>query len=189
MFRRTRAAKSRLTASSVSQVLLVEYAFPYAGTSSTSNTPQYNADYDDRQFTFAGDQSATFPARCKVPDLPIVALRKIRVELYVLPQDRRRPPTRALTERRLDRWNDYGIGLFLQGDLKGAARRLSSDRGRPDNPDGWVNLGRVAVQEGDMERARVVLERAFLCIRISRGRTFYARVLRNDGDYDGARRH
>ena len=30
----------------------------------------------------------------------------------------------------------------------------------PKNPDGWVNIGRCAVQEGDMERARTVLEKA-----------------------------
>ena len=60
----------------------------------------------------------------------------------------------------------------------------------PSNPDGWVNLGRVAVQEGDMERARVVLQRALsLNPTLARANFFYARVLRTDGDYDGALRH
>ena len=57
----------------------------------------------------------------------------------------------------------------------------------PNNPDGWVNLGRVAVQEGDMERARTVLQKALaLSPNLARAHYFYARVLRSDGDYDGA---
>jgi tetratricopeptide (TPR) repeat protein len=60
----------------------------------------------------------------------------------------------------------------------------------PSNPDGWVNLGRVAVQEGDMERARMVLQRALsLNPDLARANFFYARVLRTDGDYDGALAH
>jgi tetratricopeptide (TPR) repeat protein len=55
------------------------------------------------------------------------------------------------------------------------------------NPDGWVNLGRVGVQEGDMERARGVLEKALaLKPDLARANFFYAKVLRNDGNYDGA---
>jgi tetratricopeptide (TPR) repeat protein len=55
------------------------------------------------------------------------------------------------------------------------------------NPDGWVNLGRVAVQEGDMERARGVLEKALaLKPDLARANFFYAKVLRNDGKYDDA---
>ena len=35
------------------------------------------------------------------------------------------------------RWNDYGIGLFLQGDLKGAAAAFSRvTEADPSNPDG-----------------------------------------------------
>ena len=72
---------------------------------------------------------------------------------------------RLLTKEEWQRWNDYGIGLFLQGDLK--APRLRSRKSLkpiPKNPDGWVNIGRVAVQEGDMERARTVLEKALVLI-------------------------
>ena len=70
------------------------------------------------------------------------------------------PKTIALKEE-WQRWNDYGIGLFLQGDLKGAAAAFQKvTEADPNNPDGWVNIGRCAVQEGDMERARTVLEKA-----------------------------
>jgi lipopolysaccharide biosynthesis regulator YciM len=45
----------------------------------------------------------------------------------------------------------------------------------------------VAVQEGDMERARTVLEKALaLSPKLARANYFYARVLRADGNYEGA---
>ena len=57
----------------------------------------------------------------------------------------------------------------------------------PKNPDGWVNIGRAAVQEGDMDRARNVLEKAIaLKPDLARAHYFYARVLRSDGNYAGA---
>jgi tetratricopeptide (TPR) repeat protein len=86
------------------------------------------------------------------------------------------------------RWNDYGIGLFLQGDLKGAAAAFQKvTEADPNNPDGWVNIGRCAVQEGDMARARTVLEKALsLSPKLARANFFYAKVLRADGNYEGA---
>jgi tetratricopeptide (TPR) repeat protein len=60
----------------------------------------------------------------------------------------------------------------------------------PTNPDGWVNVGRVAVQEGDMETARTVLNKALeLSPNLARAHFFYAKVLRADGNYDGTVEH
>jgi tetratricopeptide (TPR) repeat protein len=83
------------------------------------------------------------------------------------------------------RWNDYGIGLFLQGDLKGARQAFEQiTKINPKNADGWVNLGRVAVQEGDMQRAREVLEKALqIQPELARANYFFARVLRAEGKY------
>ncbi len=79
---------------------------------------------------------------------------------------------------------------FLQGDLKGAAAAFEKvTEADPDNPDGWVNIGRCAVQEGDMARARRVLEKALaISPNLARANFFYAKVLRTDGNYEGARR-
>ncbi len=56
------------------------------------------------------------------------------------------------------RWNDYGIGLLLQGDLKEAGRAFSEvARLAPDKPDGPLNLARVKVQEGDLPAAKATL--------------------------------
>ncbi len=100
-----------------------------------------------------------------------------------------RAPQVALNKDDWTRWNDYGIGLLLQGDLKGAQAAFAKiTEIDPSNPDGWVNIGRVAVQEGDMDRAREVLEKALaLSPKLARANYFYAKVLRNDGNYDEAK--
>src|SRR5215467_2823670 len=46
-------------------------------------------------------------------------------------------------------------------DLKGAQAAFEKvTEMDPQKPDGWVNIGRAALQEGDVARARVVLEKA-----------------------------
>ena len=76
------------------------------------------------------------------------------------------------------RWNDYGIGLFLQGDLIGAEQAFTKiTEMAPENPDGWTNVGRVRVQEGNTEGAREVLKKALaLKPGLARANFFYARV-------------
>jgi tetratricopeptide (TPR) repeat protein len=56
------------------------------------------------------------------------------------------------------RWNDYGIGLLLQGDLKGASAAFQkvADLAK-DKPDGPLNLARCKVQEGDLPAAKAAL--------------------------------
>ena len=167
--------------------------FSYGGVSAQDpSAPHTTPAYDDRQFTFDSDLSRVSGNLKQIPDLPIVTLAEDTVDLRVLPKGAPEPPSKAVAEKEeWTRWNDYGIGLFLQGDLKGAAAAFQHvAEADPDNPDGWVNLGRVAVQEGDMERAREVLQKA-LAIKphLARANYFYARVLRTDGDYDGALAH
>ena len=80
---------------------------------------------------------------------------------------------------------------MLQGDLKAAQAAFEKvTEVDPQNPDGWVNIGRAALQEGDVARARTVLEKA-LAINpdLARAHFFYAGVLRQDGNYDGAAQH
>ena len=61
-----------------------------------------------------------------------------------------------------ERWNDYGIGLLLQGDLKAAETAfLKVTEIEPTYLDGWVNVARARIQEGDMQGAEAMLEKAF----------------------------
>ena len=127
--------------------------------------------------------------KSRIPDLPIVVLAQDEVTLPVVAHNApAAEPKTIVRKEEWQRWNDYGIGLFLQGDLKGAAAAFEKvTEADPDNPDGWVNIGRCAVQEGDMARARMVLEKALaLSPKLARANFFYAKVLRSDGNYDGA---
>jgi tetratricopeptide (TPR) repeat protein len=59
------------------------------------------------------------------------------------------------------RFNDYGIGLLLQGDLKGASAIFANvTEMAADKPDGPLNLARAKVQEGDLPGAKAALAEA-----------------------------
>lgn len=166
--------------------------FSFAGVPDPAKSGDVKPGYDDRQMVFNGSTAEVSAVDKRVPELPIVTLGEDEITLQVL--DRKAPapePKIALNAKEWQRWNDYGIGLFLQGDLKAAQAAFQKiTEMDPKNPDGWVNIGRAAVQEGDMERAREVLKRALeINPKLARANFFYAKVLRNDGDYNGAAEH
>jgi len=163
--------------------------FAFAGVPLPNKIDEVAADHDDRLFTFTASLKGTSAKEEKIPDLPIVALAEDELTLPVIAHNAVLPEFKTILRREeWQRWNDYGIGLFLQGDLKGAAAAFQKvTEADPNNPDGWVNIGRCAVQEGDMARARTVLEKALaISPNLARANFFYAKVLRSDGNYGGA---
>ncbi len=147
-------------------------------------------DYDNGVWTFTGDTSKVSGPVKSIPDLPIVTLAESNATLIVDPSR----PEKTLTHVESsdwERWNDYGIGLLLQGDLKGAVAAFTrATEADPKNPDGFVNIGRARVQEGDLEGARAALDKAIaLSPNLSRAHFFYSRVLRGEGKYDDALAH
>jgi tetratricopeptide (TPR) repeat protein len=161
---------------------------PRAGAAPASVTP----DYDDTKMAFTASLRGISAKEEKIPDLPIVAVAENEVAVDVLPANAPAPqPKTQLAKEDWQRWNDYGIGLFLQGDLKAAQTAFEKvTEVDPQNPDGWVNIGRDALQEGDVARARAVLEKALaLNPDLARAHFFYAGVLRQEGNYEGAAQH
>jgi tetratricopeptide (TPR) repeat protein len=149
-------------------------------------------DFDDRHWLFIGDPSKVPGGAKGIPVLSIVVVAQNAIDLNVLPAKSPEPaPAVQLNPDDWTRWNDYGIGLFLQGDLTGAAAAFTKvTQIDPKNPDGWVNLGRVRVQEGNLPAAREVLDRALALKRdLARAHYFYSRVLRSEGHYDEAASH
>jgi Flp pilus assembly protein TadD len=145
--------------------------------------------HDDRQWAFDADTSDVSGKIKSVPDLPVITITEDTKTVRVLPRSAPVPaPQVSLVKDDWTRWNDYGIGLFLQGDLKGAEQAFTKiTQMAPDNFDGWTNVGRVRAQEGDTEGARVVLEKALaLKPELPRANYFYARVLKAEGKYDEA---
>ena len=166
--------------------------FSFAGVvDPTKPQAQHAPDYDDRAFAFNGDLSDVSAKKKEIPDLPIIVMAEDTKTLTVLPHSAAAPaPKVELVKDDWTRWNDYGIGLFLQGDLIGAEQAFDKiTEMAPDNPDGWTNVGRVRVQEGDTQGALAVLAKALaLKPGLARANFFYARVLREEGKYDEARK-
>jgi Flp pilus assembly protein TadD len=146
-------------------------------------------DYDDRKWIFMPGATKIAGDLKKTPDLPIITIAEDTKSIRVLPRAAAEPqPQVTLDQADWARWNDYGIGLFLQGDLKGAEAAFQKVAEiDPKNPDGLVNIGRALVQEGDTDGARVVLEKAVaLKPDLARANFFYGRVLKEEGKYDEA---
>jgi tetratricopeptide (TPR) repeat protein len=167
--------------------------FSFAGTPDPNvKDAKVTPDYDDRPMVFSGSLEGVSAKEEKIPDVPTVALAEDEVTLQVADRNTPAPKAQvALNPKEWQRWNDYGIGLLLQGDLKAAqAAFVKVTELDAKNPEGWVNIGRAAIQEGDMERARTVLKQALAANpKLAKTHFFYAKVLRNDGDYDGAADH
>jgi len=165
--------------------------FSYAGIPDVRQAV-FTPDFDDRSFVFRGDTAQVSGKLKYVPDLPTATLAEGHAELAVLAAGSPQPAPRVVLQAAdWERWNDYGIGLLLQGDFKGAeaAFRRATEIA-PDNPDGWVNMGRAQVQEGELEGAQQSLERALrIAPWLARAHFFYGRVLREQGNYGQAETH
>jgi len=95
--------------------------FSYAGIPDPDVPAEFSADFDNRPFVFTANTDAVAGKLKAIPDLPITVLAEDTAQVRVLPKSAPAPqPSRKLLPDEWTRWNDYGIGLLLQGDLKGA---------------------------------------------------------------------
>jgi tetratricopeptide (TPR) repeat protein len=151
-----------------------------------------SADYDDGRWVFEGDTSQVSGELKQVPDLPVVTLATAEADLRLAergePLDEDEPA--AAPEDR-ERWNDYGIGLLLQGDLRGAEAAFRQvTRIEPSYADGWVNIARAAVAEGDLDKAEKMLSQALQrAPDLARAHFFLGQVMKSRGRYDEALSH
>jgi len=162
--------------------------FAYAGERAEPPSDETFSDgYDDGKFVFTADMAGVSGPMKEIPELPIVTMAVDSLMLKVVD----RVDTDALnqgTRRGAMAWNDYGIGLFLEGDFHGAEAAFSRvTEIDPDYADGWINLARIYVQEGQLADADRVLERAE-ATRPGYHKTAYFRALLRSarGDYGSA---
>ena len=168
--------------------------FSYAGVPDPAQQgATVTKDYDDRQFVFTGSTAKVSGKVKSIPKLPIVKMSEDTAVLKVVDvgtplPDMDKP---ALQEGDRERWNDYGIGLLLQGDLKAAKEAFRQVTViEPAYVDGWVNLGRVALAEGDLEAAREVLGKALsMNAELARTNYFLGTLEKTEGNYDKALEH
>jgi Flp pilus assembly protein TadD len=164
--------------------------FAFAG-ERASGAPAATKDYDNATWAFTGDTSKVSGQIKAIPDVPIITLAESNASLAVDPARPAKKHDLSVQAADWGRWNDYGIGLLLQGDLKGAVAAFTrATEADPKNADGDVNIGRALVQEGDLDGARTALEKAMsLAPDLARAHFFYSRVLRSEGRYDEALSH
>lgn len=168
--------------------------FAFAGerdknASTQDGRPAVTADYDDARMNFTAPLGGVSAKSEKIPEVPIVTVAQNEATVEVVPASAPAPKVQIqCSKEEWQRWNDYGIGLLLQGDLKGAQAAFEKvTEADPQNPDGWLNIGRAALQEGDVTRARPVLEKALaLNPGLARTNFFYGSLLKSIGDYDQA---
>ncbi len=105
------------------------------GVAPASVTP----DYDDLKMAFTASLHGVSAKEEKIPDVPIVTVAQDEVALDILPVNApAQQPKTQLAKEDWQRWNDYGIGLLLQGDLKAAQAAFEKvTEVDPQNPDGW----------------------------------------------------
>jgi Flp pilus assembly protein TadD len=167
--------------------------FAFAGVHDPQDrNPSVSPAFDDSHYVFAGDPAKVPGGSKGVPVPPTVVMAENQADLKVLSATVAEPAAHvALNRDDWTRWNDYGIGLFLQGDLTGAAAAFEKiTEIDPNNADGWVNIGRARVQEGNLSAAREALERALtINPHLARAHYFCARALRNQGHFDEAISH
>ncbi|MFQ5877983.1 MAG: tetratricopeptide repeat protein [Acidobacteriota bacterium] len=149
-------------------------------------------DFDDGPFVFSGDTSGVSGAIKSIPDLPVTVIAEHRVSLPLAEADRpleEASPRPEPIDR--ERWNDYGIGMLLQGDLASARAAFETVTAiDPTYADGFVNLARALVREGDHEAALPALERALeIDPGLGSGHYFMALALKARGRYDEALDH
>ena len=148
--------------------------------------------HDDGRWVFTGDTSDVSGAVKEIPDIPTTVMAEGSATLAVVDADATLPDVKPFLDKSVrERWNDYGIGLLLQGDLKGAEAAFEKVTVmEPGYADGWVNVGRARLQEGNLEGAEQVLRRALAVNpRLAKTHFFLGTVLKNDGRYDEALGH
>ena len=174
----------------------------YAGVRDPED-PDFQIDkgYDDGRWVWTGDTSDVAGKIKAIPNLPTIVMASTKTTLKVSVggnSDSRPMDPQPKSENTRERWNDYGIGLLLQGDLKAAETAfLKVTQIEPAYLDGWVNVVRVRIKEGDMQGAETMLEKAFEIQRTlppenphrAKVHYFYALIQETYGNYDTAIEH
>ena len=174
----------------------------YAGVRDPEDTDfQIDKGYDDGKWVWTGDTSDVAGKIKAIPNLPTIVMASTKTTLKVSVggnSDSRPVDPQPKSENARERWNDYGIGLLLQGDLKAAETAfLKVTEIEPTYLDGWVNVARARIAEGDMQGAEAMLEKAFEIQKTlppenphrAKVHYFYALIQEAYGNYDTAIEH
>lgn len=180
----------------------------YAGVRDPEDTDfQVDKGYDDGKWIWEGDTSDVAGKIKAIPNLPIITMSDTKGVLNVHSSsqslvdghsERNIPTHTPNIHNARERWNDYGIGHLLQGDLRSAQIAFTKvTEIDPNYMDGWVNIARCRIEEGDMSGAEAMLDNAFEIHKTlspdnphrAKVHFFYATVQESYGNYDVAIQH
>jgi len=124
-----------------------------------------------------------------VPIMPIIEMARDEVTLAVAT-----PGMEIARQHRKNdthdwqRWNDYGIGLLLQDDLKNAeAIFMRIAQIAPDNAEAWLNIGITRWREGNLPGAHQAFETAMkMSNELPQVNYYYGLTLKSQGKYEEA---
>lgn len=163
----------------------------YAGVRSAS-APPIAPSHDDGPWEFTGDTSRVSGEIKAIPDIPTTVMAEATASLAVVAASATLPETAPVMNASVrERWNDYGIGLLLQGDLKAAQAAFRNVMAMdPPYADGPVNVARAQLQEGEVDAAIPMLEQALaLSPNLAKAHYFLGVALKTLGRYDEALEH
>jgi tetratricopeptide (TPR) repeat protein len=154
--------------------------------------PAVGPAYDDGRWLFTGDTSKVSGAVKAIPEIPVTVMAEAQASLAVIPKHAPLPVVAPYLDKSVrERWNDYGIGLLLQGDLKAAEAAFRKVTAMdPTYADGPVNVARGLLQEGNVTDAVTMLDAAIaINPRLASAHYFKGTALKTLGRYDDALRH
>ncbi|MBM3777297.1 MAG: tetratricopeptide repeat protein [Acidimicrobiia bacterium] len=166
--------------------------FAYAGEPEPGQDPALlSSSHNSLRYSF---DPANIPANVsgqikdRIPDLPITVLAEATATAPLGDIETPATWTPVVLEADRERWNDWGIGLLLQGDLRGAGYAFTQVTiADPGYADGWINVARALIQEGDTAGARRYVDRALtIAPLVERFYYWKALIQKADGDYEGA---
>jgi tetratricopeptide (TPR) repeat protein len=162
--------------------------FAYAGQPKPNQDPKLlSANYNSLEYSFdARDipRNVSGQIKGRIPDFPIITVASANATVPLGEPDW----TPVVRQEDRERWNDWGIGLLLQGDLKGAEYAFRKvTEAEPGYADGWLNVARALIQEGETDAARpYVLKALEINPKLGRIYFFKAMIEKADGKYDDA---
>jgi tetratricopeptide (TPR) repeat protein len=166
--------------------------FAFAGQPKPGQDPALlDKEHNSLEYSF---DKANIPANVssklkgEIPDLPIIVLAKAEAKIGITNNPAATQWNQVATKADRERWNDWGIGMLLQGDLKGAEYAFTKvTQAEPSYADGWLNVARTLIQEGETGAAQPFIQKS-LAIDPAAGRTYYFKALieKVNGDYAGA---
>jgi Flp pilus assembly protein TadD len=163
--------------------------FAYAGKPKPGQDPSLvSPRHNSLEYSFVKEDvppNVSGKIKGEIPDLPIILLAQAQTKLEL---GEATDWTPVVKKEDRERWNDWGIGLLLQGDLKGAEYAFKKvTEAEPGYADGWLNVARALIQEGETDAAKPYIQKALeLNPELGRIHFFKAMIEKADGDYDSA---